>query len=94
MLPHKWDIKNYNIKDMSIVKRKNASGGIYYYNTTTSKFASEASYKRSKGTGMGKIDSIFQARKGKPSKAVCKVASKELRVEKTTAAGRRLRSCR
>jgi hypothetical protein len=44
---------------MSIVKRKNVSGGTYYFNTTTKKFASEAAYKRSKGTGMGKIDSIF-----------------------------------
>jgi len=33
---------------MSIVKRKNVSGGTYYFNTTTKKFASEASYKKSK----------------------------------------------
>jgi hypothetical protein len=79
---------------MSIVKRKNASGGIYYYNTTTSKFASEAAYKRSKGTGMGKIDSKFQARKGKPSKAVCSNYGGELRVQKTSTAGRNLRKCR
>ena len=84
---------------MSIAKRKNANGGIYYYNTKTHKFASEAAYKKqmlkgTKNTGVGKIDAKFQARSGKPSKAVCQVASRELRVEKTTAAGRRLRSCR
>lgn len=77
---------------MSIVKRKNKAGGIYYFNTTTSKFASEAEYKR-KG-GMGKIDPKFQARSGKPSKAVCTTAGRELKVQKTSTAGRRLRSCR
>lgn len=78
---------------MAIVKKKNPStGGVYYYNTTTSKFASEAAFKRSKG-GIGKIDAKFQARSGKPSKAVCQATSKELRIQKTSAAGRRLRSC-
>jgi hypothetical protein len=79
---------------MAIVKRKNANGGTYYYNTTTSKFASEASYKRSKSTGMGKIDDKFKARKGKPSKAVCSDYGAELKVQRTSAAGRGLRKCR
>jgi len=47
---------------MSIVKRKNVSGGTYYFNTTTKKFASEAAYKRSKSAPIAK----FKARKGKP----------------------------
>ena len=36
---------------MSIVKRKNVSGGTYYFNTTTKKFASEAAYKKSQEPG-------------------------------------------
>ena len=84
---------------MSIAKRKNANGGIYYYNTKTNKFASEAAYKKqmlrgTKNTGVGKIDAKFQARSGKPSKAVCSNYGGELRVQKTSTAGRNLRKCR
>lgn len=76
---------------MSIVKRKNKAGGIYYFNTTTSKFASEAEYKR-KG-GIGKIDAKFQARKGQPSKAYCSTVGKELAEKNTSKAGKALKNC-
>lgn len=75
---------------MAIVKRKNASGGTYYFNTTTKKFASEASYKRSKSAPIAK----FKARKGKPSEGTCSVYGRELKVKRTSAAGRGLRKCR
>ena len=75
---------------MSIVKRKNAKGGVYYFNTTTKKFASEASYKKSKSAPIAK----FQARKGKPSQGGCSIYGRELKVKQTSAAGRGLRKCR
>lgn len=75
---------------MSIVKRKNKAGGTYYFNTTTSKFASEAAYKKSKGSSIVK----FQARKGKPSEAGCTIFGRELKVQQTSRAGRGLRKCR
>ena len=75
---------------MSIVKRKNVSGGTYYFNTTTKKFASEAAYKRSKSAPIAK----FKARKGKPSERVCSIFGRELKKEETSAAGRGLRKCR
>ncbi len=75
---------------MSIVKRKNKSGGVYYFNTTTSKFASESSYKKGKSAPIEK----FKARKGKPSKAGCTIYGRELVVKKTSNAGRGLRKCR
>lgn len=75
---------------MSIVKRKNVSGGTYYFNTTTKKFASEAAYKRSKSSPLSK----FKARSGKPSENVCSTYGKELKVKRTSAAGRGLRKCR
>jgi hypothetical protein len=75
---------------MSIVKRKNASGKVYYFNTATSKFASEAAYKRSKSAPISK----FKARKGKPSEATCSSYGAELKVKRTSAAGRGLRKCR
>ena len=75
---------------MSIVKRKNAKGGVYYFNTTTSKFASEAAYKRSKSAPIAK----FKARAGKPSQGTCSVYGAELKVKQTSAAGRGLRKCR
>ena len=75
---------------MSIVKRKNAKGCTYYFNTTTKKFASEAEYKRSKAAPLAKS----KARKGKPSERVCSAYGRELKVYETTAAGRGLRKCR
>jgi hypothetical protein len=75
---------------MSIVKRKNAKGGVYYFNTTTSKFASEAAYKKSKSAPIAK----FKARKGKPSEGTCSIFGRELKVQKTSSAGRGLRKCR
>ncbi len=75
---------------MSIVKRKNASGKVYYFNTATSKFASEAAYKRSKSAPISK----FKARKGKPSEGTCSAYGAELKVKRTSAAGRGLRKCR
>ena len=75
---------------MSIVKRKNVSGGTYYFNTTTKKFASEAAYKKSKSAPIAK----FKARKGKPSAGTCSTYGAELKVKHTSAAGRGLRKCR
>ena len=75
---------------MSIVKRKNAKGGVYYFNTTTKKFASEAAYKRAKSAPIAKT----KARSGRPSEAVCSKYGKELKVKQTSAAGRGLRKCR
>ena len=75
---------------MAIVKRKNVSGGTYYFNTTPKKFASEAAYKRSKSAPIAK----FKARKGKPSEGVCTTYGRELKVKQTSAAGRGLRKCR
>jgi len=75
---------------MSIVKRKNASGKVYYFNTATSKFASEAAYKRSKSAPISK----FKARKGKPSEGTCSIFGRELKVKQTSSAGRGLRKCR
>jgi hypothetical protein len=75
---------------MAIVKRKNVSGGTYYFNTVTKKFASEESYKRSKSAPIAK----YKARAGKPSVAACSSAGKELKTLKTSSAGKRLRKCR
>ena len=75
---------------MAIVKRKNASGKVYYFNTATSKFASEAAYKKSKSAPISK----FKARKGKPSEGTCSIFGRELKVKQTSAAGRGLRKCR
>ena len=76
---------------MAIVKRKNAkTGGVYYFNTTTKKFASEAEYKRTKSAPIAK----FKARKGKPSAGTCSTYGAELKVKQTSAAGRGLRKCR
>ena len=75
---------------MSIVKRKNAKGGVYYFNTTTKKFASEAAYKKGKSAPIAK----FKARAGKPSQGTCSTYGSELKVKQTSAAGRGLRKCR
>ena len=74
---------------MSIVKRKNVSGGTYYFNTTTKKFASEAAYKRAKSAPISK----YKARKGSPSEATCSIYGKELKTKETSAAGRGLKNC-
>ena len=76
---------------MSIVKRKNPkTGKSYYFNTTTKKFASEADYKRTKSAPLSK----FKARSGKPSIATCSTAGRELKVKRTSRAGKTLRTCR
>lgn len=74
---------------MSIVKRKNANGGTYYFNTTTKKFASEAAYKRTKSAPIAK----FKARKNSPSEATCSIYGKELKTKGTSASGRGLVKC-
>ena len=74
---------------MSIVKRKNTSGKVYYFNTTTKKFASEASYKREKSAPIDK----YKARKGQPSKATCSNYGTELKKKETSFAGKHLRDC-
>jgi hypothetical protein len=75
---------------MAIVKRKNAkTGGVYYFNTTTKKFASEAEYKRTKSAPIAK----FKARKGAPSENTCSIYGKELKVKGTSASGRGLVKC-
>lgn len=74
---------------MSIVKRKNAKGGVYYFNTTTKKFASEAAYKRTKSAPIAK----FKARAGAPSENTCTLYGKELKTKGTSASGRGLVKC-
>ena len=74
---------------MSIVKRKNAKGGVYYFNTTTKKFASEEAYKRAKSAPIAKT----KARSGRPSEAVCSKYGKELKVKETSFSGKHLRDC-
>ena len=77
---------------MAIVKKKNPkTGKAYYFNTVTKKFASAESYKRSKSAPIAK----FKARKGGlPSMATCTTAGRELKVRRTSSAGRTLRRCR
>jgi Lhr-like helicase len=75
---------------MSIVKRKDKNDKPYFLNTTTGKRASEAAYKKSKSASISK----FKARKGKPSEATCSSYGAELKVKRTSAAGRGLRKCR
>jgi len=74
---------------MSIVKRKNAKGGNYYFNTITKKFTSEAAYKRAKSAPISK----FKARKGAPSENTCTIYGKELKTKGTSASGRGLVKC-
>ena len=74
---------------MSIVKRKNTSGKVYYFNTTTNKFASEADYKHTKSAPISK----YKARKGQPSKATCSNYGSELKKKETSFAGKHLRDC-
>jgi hypothetical protein len=73
---------------MAIVKRKNAKGGIYYFNTTTSKFASEDAYNRSKGAAK-KAKTQFKTAKG----YACSTAGRNLVKKRSSAAGKKLRTC-
>ena len=73
---------------MSIVKRKNAKGGVYYFNNTTNKFASEASYNRSKGAAKS-AKTQFKTTKG----YACSKAGKDLVTKRTSSAGKKLRTC-
>jgi hypothetical protein len=75
---------------MSIVKRKDKNDKPYFFNTSTGKRTTEASYKRAKAAPLAKS----KARKGKPSERVCSIFGRELKVQETTAAGRGLRKCR
>lgn len=74
---------------MSIVKKKSKSGSSYYWNTTTKKFASEASYKREKSAPIAK----YKARKNAPSENTCTLYGRELKKQGTSAAGRGLVKC-
>lgn len=73
---------------MSIVKRKNAKGGIYYFNTTTSKFASEAAYNRSKGATKS-AKTQFKTASG----YACSAAGRALVKKRSSSAGKKLRTC-
>lgn len=77
---------------MAIVKRTNKkTGKPFYFNTVTNKFASEASFKGAKAAPLTK----FKARSGgKPSQAGCSTAGRELKVRRTSSAGKTLRRCR
>jgi hypothetical protein len=75
---------------MSIVKRKSASGSVYYFNTATKKFASEAAYKKQKAAPLSK----FKTRAGgKPSAAKCSTYGRTLSKRPSSAAGRNLKRC-
>ena len=73
---------------MAIVKRKNAKGGIYYFNTTTNKFASEESYSRSKGAAKS-AKTQFKTASG----YACSSAGRNLVKKRSSAAGKKLRTC-
>jgi hypothetical protein len=73
---------------MAIVKRKNAKGGVYYFNNTTNKFASEASYNRGKGAAKS-AKTQFKTTKG----YACSKAGKDLVTKRTSSAGKKLRTC-
>lgn len=73
---------------MAIVKRKNAKGGVYYFNNTTNKFASEASYNRGKGAAKS-AKTQFKTTKG----YACSKAGKDLVIKRTSSAGKKLRTC-
>lgn len=75
---------------MSIVKRKSASGSVYYFNTATKKFASEAAYKKQKAAPLSR----FKTRAGgKPSAAKCSTYGRNLTKRPSSAAGRNLKRC-
>jgi hypothetical protein len=81
---------------MSIVKRKDILGRVYYINTATGGRSNEASYKRSKTAK--KTLAPFMARSGKPSKAYCVVVATKLQAsekgtKKASKLGTELRSC-
>lgn len=73
---------------MSISKRKNKAGGIYYFNTATNKFASEAQFNRSKGAAKS-AKTQFKTAGG----YACSKAGKDLKTKRTSAAGKKLRTC-
>jgi len=75
---------------MAIVKKKDKLGRAYFFNENTGKRTTEAAYKRAKAAPIAK----YAARKGKPSGGYCSTAGRELKVKRTSSAGRRLRSCR
>lgn len=81
---------------MSIVKRKDAIGRVYYFNNTTGKRTTESSYLRSRTAK--KTLSPFMARSGKPSKAHCVVVATKLQAstkgtKRASNLGTELRSC-
>jgi len=79
---------------MAIVKKKSKSGKVYYFNTATKKFASEAAYKRSKGQGSSVGKSKIKGKTGRLTTKTCSTAGRNLKVRRTSSAGRTLRRCR
>ena len=80
---------------MAIVKRKNAKGGVYYFNNTTNKFASEARYNRGKGAAKS-AKTQFKTTEGYACTNAGRILGKKSGTKKTpisTAAGRKLRTC-
>jgi len=74
---------------MSIVKRKDKNDKPYFFNTSTGKRTTEASYKRAKAAPISKT----KVRVGRPSEAVCSKYGKELKVKETSFSGKHLRDC-
>lgn len=72
---------------MSIVKRKDVLGRTYYFNTTTSKRTTEASYKRSKGAAKS-AKTQFKTATG----YACSKAGRDLKVKNSPKAAARLAS--
>jgi len=79
---------------MAIVKKKGKGGKSFFWNTTTKKFASEAAYKRSKGQGASVGKSKIKGKTGRLTTKTCSTAGRNLKVRRTSSAGRTLRRCR
>ena len=74
---------------MSIVKRKDSAGRNYYINTNTGKRTTEASYNRSKSSSKV-AKTQFKTAAG----YACSSAGRNLKVKHSSAAGKKLRTCR
>lgn len=73
---------------MSIVKRKDSAGRNYYINTNTGKRTTEASYNRSKGAAKS-AKTQFKTASG----YACSTAGRNLVKKRSSAAGKKLRTC-
>ena len=73
---------------MSIVKRKDSAGRNYYINTNTGKRTTEASYNRSKGATKS-AKTQFKTASG----YACSAAGRALVKKRSSAAGKKLRTC-